>query len=137
MEQLELFKVKNNKTKSKNKRRCKVCKVVKVLDRDFLIASTTIDNKFYKKTCRACGALNSLVSSQIRKDNLNRYPADGVCELCKKTSPWILNCDHCHKNKSFRGWICRECNLGLGFLGDTKKSIKRALRYLERSLNEH
>src|SRR5271155_4011570 len=43
-----------------------------------------------------------------------------ICECCglaptKKT----LALDHDHKTGKFRGWLCSECNLGIGKLGDS------------------
>lgn len=55
-----------------------------------------------------------------------------TCELCGKP-PNIkrsLALDHCHETGAFRGWLCYRCNLGLGLLGDTAESLKRAIAYL-------
>ena len=38
--------------------------------------------------------------------------------------------DHCHKNLSFRGYICRSCNSGIGLLHDDPDTLKRAFIYL-------
>lgn len=38
--------------------------------------------------------------------------------------------DHNHNTNEFRGWICRECNIGLGLLGDcVDVAIKNLQRY--------
>jgi len=61
----------------------------------------------------------------------------------KKAPPKPDNCDNCHKNKKlqrdhihgtiiFRGWVCRDCNTGLGALGDTLEGILQAAIYLEK-----
>jgi hypothetical protein len=52
------------------------------------------------------------------------------CDCCsKKTDRLCL--DHCHKTLKFRGWVCNECNTGLGLLGDNKEGLNVALKYLE------
>ena len=38
--------------------------------------------------------------------------------------------DHRHGTSYFRGWICKQCNTGLGGLGDGILSAFRLVRYL-------
>ncbi len=44
-----------------------------------------------------------------------------------------LTLDHDHTTGKFRGLLCHPCNRGLGQLGDTSESVRRALDYLLRS----
>ena len=61
------------------------------------------------------------------------YPKNKKCQLCGKISRKERLClDHCHATSRFRGWICRLCNTGLGYFGDTVKSLNLAIKYLER-----
>ena len=41
---------------------------------------------------------------------------------------WQL--DHDHVSGEFRGWLCKQCNTGLGNLGDDLDSLLRAVQYL-------
>jgi hypothetical protein len=50
---------------------------------------------------------------------------------CKREEP--LACDHDHQTGEFRGWLCKNCNIGLGLLGDDIAGIRSMLAYLERS----
>jgi hypothetical protein len=50
---------------------------------------------------------------------------------CKREEP--LACDHDHQTGNFRGWLCKNCNTGLGLLGDDAPGLRRMLAYLERS----
>jgi len=34
----------------------------------------------------------------------------------------------------FRGWLCIQCNSGIGYLGDTLEAVKRAITYLEKGV---
>lgn len=62
-----------------------------------------------------------------------------ACALCgtgdnkspgeKRTQNWSV--DHCHKTDRVRGLLCTNCNRGLGLLGDTVESLKKAVEYLE------
>ena len=63
-------------------------------------------------------------------DYYKRMSTSDCCEVCGNKEN--LCYDHCHDTLEFRGVLCRKCNRGIGQLGDTKESIKRALNYLER-----
>ncbi len=41
--------------------------------------------------------------------------------------------DHCHKTGAFRGFLCQQCNRGLGMLGDDIPGLTSALEYLKQS----
>lgn len=56
----------------------------------------------------------------------------GLCKICLKSKPLVL--DHCHTSSTFRGLICRECNLGLGNFEDNIQALENAIRYLSRAL---
>jgi len=53
------------------------------------------------------------------------------CSICRDSfSKQTPNVDHCHNTKKIRGLLCRRCNQGLGFFRDSKKFLRRAIRYL-------
>lgn len=62
------------------------------------------------------------------------YPPPSKCECCGKKSVKRLSFDHCHKTAKFRGWICSNCNLGLGLFGDTLAGVRQAMKYLQRKI---
>ena len=41
--------------------------------------------------------------------------------------------DHCHITNTPRGYLCNECNTGLGKLGDDLEGVQNALNYLKSS----
>jgi hypothetical protein len=57
-------------------------------------------------------------------------PCPERCECCGKQSSRTLHLDHCHKTGKFRGWLCSECNLGMGLLGDSLDGVDLAVKYL-------
>ncbi len=62
--------------------------------------------------------------------------ADGSCPLClepeEPDSPTRkLALDHDHKTKVFRGLLCRNCNMAMGFIDDDWW-LERALAWRER-----
>lgn len=60
----------------------------------------------------------------------------GRCCICNISKTKIfkgksfLMVDHNHKTGKIRGLLCHMCNLGLGYFGDNKKNLRKALRYL-------
>lgn len=57
-----------------------------------------------------------------------------ACQCCgRKATTRRLSKDHNHATGAFRGWLCGQCNVGIGMLGDTRVGVKRAVRYLERA----
>lgn len=64
----------------------------------------------------------------------------GVCECCgkpetartRKRDLMGLSIDHCHDTHSFRGWLCKKCNTGIGMLGDGIAGLEKAIEYLRR-----
>jgi len=78
--------------------------------------------------CREC--INEQV--KLRKQLKREAPfKTDICECCGKKSDDIV-LDHCHTTYSFRGWICRYCNAGIGQLGDDIRGVTKALDYLRR-----
>jgi hypothetical protein len=51
-----------------------------------------------------------------------------ACPICLEVSKLVF--DHNHKTNEFRGYICRNCNSGLGHFKDDVESLKRAIEYL-------
>ena len=84
------------------------------------------------KRCKDCLSKRSAQKTQILK-TAPPPPEDKKCECCGvivfKES---MHFDECHATATFRGWLCRACNQGIGMLGDNKTGILNALAYLER-----
>ncbi len=101
--------------------------------------------------CRECKRkyTNENYCAEKRKNQnlMQRYKITGSellllrkvcrCDLCGKKLSWKpavhnnIHIDHCHDSHQVRGVLCRGCNTGLGKLGDTATSIKRALTYVQ------
>ena len=93
-----------------------------------------------KRKCRSCKSGQEKVVQRLRKENL--YPPDDYCcpicerdikEIGKYGQPrlqrWVL--DHCHDTNTFRGWLCGNCNTGLGGFKDDSVKVLRAYNYLK------
>jgi Recombination endonuclease VII len=64
-------------------------------------------------------------------------PEPANCECCGQafTAKSRPNCDHDHDTGRFRGWLCYQCNMGIGKLGDAVEGLQKALDYLRGTLN--
>lgn len=61
-------------------------------------------------------------------------PRPEVCDCCGgPPGKRALHVDHDHVTGVFRGWLCHNCNLGIGRLGDTIEALDRAIKYLQRA----
>ena len=97
-----------------------------------------------KRKCRSCQRKHSQVISRLKRE-IPAPDQDYACPIClhtlaeiashgqKKLQQWVL--DHCHETDTFRGWICFNCNSGLGSFSDSSETVKRAVQYLERHEN--
>jgi hypothetical protein len=78
--------------------------------------------------CRACVKEHSDIRKALHK---KAPPKPTACECCGEVPlKWCL--DHDHDTNEIRGWLCDQCNTGIGKLGDNLTGIKNALVYLER-----
>jgi hypothetical protein len=82
------------------------------------------------KICLTCRNAASKLVRSLRKKHL--CPKNSKCSCCKRVVHQLY-CDHSHKSGKFRGYLCVDCNTGIGKLGDSIIGVKRALRYLQNS----
>lgn len=68
------------------------------------------------------------VALDAAREALARKPDS--CEICGSRRPLVF--DHDHDTGLFRGWLCKNCNAGLGQFGDTLEGLRAAVAYLER-----
>ena len=71
------------------------------------------------------------ISEKQYDDMLNSQ--NGACAICAATPLDIrenLSIDHCHLTGSFRGLLCRKCNLAIGLLKDRSELALSAAKYL-------
>ena len=85
-----------------------------------------------KKICRQCHTINKKETYEVRK---NATPKPERCACCHKKVE-KLQVDHIHGSTTFRGWLCRACNTGMGKLGDNLEGVLQAAVYLENDKNK-
>ena len=129
--QFDLFKTKHD-IEPGDTRTCRLCKVTKN------IKSFVQSEKYVRMECRKC--LTDLERLRNKLRIKNPYPdKDYVCPICNKGEESlytlndrcrIWNLDHCYTTNEFRGYLCTNCNKGVGHLGDDIPRLKKAIKYL-------
>jgi hypothetical protein len=113
---------------------CRSCKKEKPLTKEFFHKNCSSENGFrYEcKECRKPGAAKDpKAARRLRKKfNIKTPPLGTPCACCGKTDQMLV-CDHIHGTETIRGFICDNCNVGIGRLGDSIEGVKKALNYLE------
>ena len=107
---------------------------------------------YLDKVCKKCDS----IERQERKEREYIYgkpPTNYSCPICERNEEQIKNnlimideeytvherdfkypvwvIDHDHDTGEFRGWLCNNCNTGLGAMGDTIEGLERAIKYLK------
>ena len=86
--------------------------------------------QYYLNRCKPCIAEADILLRNIKKQN--PQPQSGTpCACCNRIDK--LCCEHDQATGKFRAWICRNCNSGIGLLGDCPEGLNQALAYLERT----
>lgn len=98
---------------------------------------------YTNKKCKDCGKIyaehKKKSEQQVKEQNIVRpipsleqpYP----CDNCGKNiiTTRTIQLDHCHETGKFRGWLCKECNISLGNLGDNIEGLIHTIKYLNRT----
>lgn len=83
--------------------------------------------------CKSCMATRNKVIRELKK---TAPPKPKACDCCGRKDK-SLGLDHCSITNTFRGWICGNCNRGMGLLGDDVDGVNLALKYLKKKRKKH
>ena len=93
--------------------------------------------------CPTCKRYHDSTTNTLRLEY--PIPDNHRCDCCGKSedelvihygrtgnaiSPWRL--DHCHETREFRGWLCMNCNIGLGRFYDDPDLLTKAISYIQK-----
>lgn len=104
--------------------------------------SPSSGGKYLRPECRRCAAKLSKERKDLKAVHGNA-PDDYICPICLKNkdqlqgtggnaSVWVI--DHDHIANTFRGFLCHNCNRGIGVFQDDIERLKRAINYLNMPL---
>ena len=82
---------------------------------------------YTKRECDICISNKDKVLFKLRKKY--SLTKTNQCMICDKETD--LQLDHCHETNVFRGWLCVNCNVGLGRF-DTAELLIKALEYTQK-----
>ena len=98
---------------------------------------------YTNKKCHDCIKnynIHKKKSEKELKDNNITRPIPSLespyhCDNCHKaiTTTRTIQLDHCHITGKFRGWLCKECNISLGNLGDSIEGLFQTVIYLNKT----
>ena len=100
-------------------------------------------NSFYCLDCIIAKRARWLRQAGVSEVEIDRAKEawqffDGKCQACGSDNPgskgWTT--DHDHKTLKFRGILCSNCNIALGYVRDGVIWLKLLSKYLIRSCNE-
>lgn len=67
-----------------------------------------------------------------RKEVKASRPRPIFCECCGNSNGKTLHWDHDHNTGKFRGWLCMNCNSGIGYAKDSIERLRMMIAYLEK-----
>ena len=79
-------------------------------------------------TCKSCKKEHVWIISKLK--DKNPPPEHKICDCCGCVSD-NLHLDHDHTTKEFRGYLCVNCNHGLGKFNDEICKLEKAIDYLK------
>ncbi len=127
MMQLDLFEEGAIRPQTDDTRKCTKCGVEKDMV-DFHVPYYKKDNVAGRSySCKACVGHQRRVLVKLK--DLHSKPEDMRCDCCKEIKE-VLHLDHNHTTDNFRGYLCINCNHGLGKFNDSITKLKSAMEYL-------
>ena len=79
---------------------------------------------------------NTRRSRKLRLDRMYQpsRPCPAFCEVCggPPSGRWgKLHLDHDHTTDKFRGWLCSQCNVGIGMFDNSIERLRNTIHYLK------
>ena len=128
-------KLKSEVTGQKSTRYCKLCSQHRPLsdfDRKYCGGNKDETGYGYVHRCRTC---DKEYNRSYRAAKKNAPPKPDHCECCG-TKDKKLCVDHVFGEYVGRGWLCKQCNNGIGLLGDNLQGLLNAVNYLQTHGNQ-
>ena len=110
---------------------CRDCGEIMTSENRVMKSVSKKGKQYYLNRCKTCIAESDTLLRRLKKEH-PAPPPGSPCACCGRIDK--LFCDHDHgPTKHFRGWVCKNCNAGMGLLGDSEQGLRQTLAYLERA----
>ena len=109
---------------------CRDCGELMTTENRVMKSVSKKGKQYYMSRCRTCIDESETIRRRLKKEN-PQPPAGTPCECCGRIDKLFY--DHDHSSKKMRGFCCRNCNSGIGLLGDSEEGLQQAFAYLERA----
>ena len=103
-------------------------KVCKICGQEKFITEFAANGTWTRPECKPCSNYRQSIYTKLRKGQTAPEPGT-PCECCGDSTS-TLHWDHDHETGGHRGWICSNCNTGIGKLGDNIEGVLQGLNYL-------
>ena len=136
MMQLDLFQeLKNQEEDGLRHKKCYVCGDTKPHIKQYfdIGVSTKSGLVHLKGLCKTCSRQGSKIARDLRTFHLSVKTEN--CDCCGRHVSELkrdFHLDHCYKTGKFRGWLCPQCNRGIGNLGESVEGLEKAIEYLRK-----
>lgn len=113
---------------------CPICKGVK--HKSEYYTQTLILKEPKLKVSEGCKPCYQEKVSLVRQLHKEAPPKPDTCDCCGrnfKEYGLIPELDHCHTKKVFNGWLCAQCNGGLGRFEDSLERLEKAVEYVRKT----
>lgn len=100
-----------------------------VLGKHWKLSDDSRKNQSKAQTGEGNGYWKGGNNSQSRRKFAPR-PKPNKCEVCGESGRIVL--DHNHKTNKFRGWICHNCNVTIGFAKENATRLALLINYLKK-----
>ena len=122
------------------KRECKKCHEVKSIFEFERNQRTPKGAMNRRSECKPCRKTRRGISVKDRSEfeRLNPRPTVGDtfgCPVCQRIftirNNQSVNLDHDNETGEIRGWICNDCNTGMGKMNDNINTLARAIAWIK------
>ena len=118
-------------------RQCKVEKPIECFEKNQIAKNNRVVRRPVCKECRRSKVKINLQEKKKFEKNKIQIGENFECPICLDTFIRTYNndvvLDHDHTNGSVRGYICGNCNTGLGRFKDDIQTMNRAINWLKKS----
>lgn len=123
-----------------DEKRCKICQKILPIEEFEKNQYNKAGDVIRRSECRTCRKYKKPIPSFLKNafERTNPRPTIGdsfKCPICERTliiqKSRDVNLDHDHYTGAIRGYVCNDCNTGMGKFKDNTFVLERAINWLK------